>query len=272
MSEESQPHNQKTVLDESMPTDIPADVERGKISGVFSSQNVGKVGTGTTTRKTIQKAFWFAIEMDSNQDGEVFVEVQPLNKNNIPSGPKELVPMSDFLARFNPELEYYQQKVFPRIKELGTTLKRAEEQRDQGALYSAQFEFEAALGIDEENVRGNFGLGLTYMERGETEKANDIFKRVVTLDAAFAPEHKHLFNEFGINLRKSSLLDQAVEYYSRALEMTTDDENLYYNIARAYFERGDKDDCLENLQKALEINPGFEEVKKFMDYLEKDKG
>jgi len=270
--EESQAPDQKITLDEAMPTEIPADVDRGKISGVFSSQAVGKVGTGTTVRKTIQKAYWFAGEIEPNEDGERFVDVQPLNKNNVPSGLRETVPLPDFLMRFSPELEYYQQEVFPRMKELDKTLKRAEEQRDQGALYSAQFEFEAALGLDEENVRGNFGLGLTYMERGETEKANDIFKRVVKLDAAFAPEHKHLFNEFGISLRKSSLHDQAVEYYSRALEMTTTDENLYYNIARAYFERGDRDDCLESLKKALEINPGFVEVKKFMEYLKKDQG
>lgn len=92
---------------------------------------------------------------------------------------------------------------------------------------------------------------------------------MVTLDAAFTEEHKHLFNEFGINLRKSQLLDQAVEYYSRALEITKDDENLYYNIARAYFERGEKDLCRENLQKALELNPTMEVANQFLEYLDK---
>jgi tetratricopeptide (TPR) repeat protein len=93
---------------------------------------------------------------------------------------------------------------------------------------------------------------------------------VVTLDAAFTPEHKHLFNEFGINLRKSKLTDQAVDYYKRALEITHDDENLYYNIARAYFERGDKDDCRENLHKALELAPDMEVAQKFLEYLDKE--
>jgi len=276
--------NDKAAQDEAMPeeageepaveesTKTAAGINRDRISGVFSSQTVAKVGTGTTVRKMIQKAYWFAEEGAQEENGSSIVFVQPLNNNNIPSGPKDEVPLVDFLERYSPELEYYQQEVFPKMKEMDETVKRAEEQRDQGALYSAQFEFQAALDFDEGNVRANFGLGLTYMERGEPEKAGDIFERVVKLDAAFTPEHKHLFNEFGINLRKSKLNDQAVEYYTRALEITTDDENLYYNIARAYYERGDKEDCMENLKKALEIKPDFEEVQKFIAYLEKEKG
>jgi len=274
--------NDKAAQDEAMPeeageepaveesTKTAAGINRDRISGVFSSQTVAKVGTGTTVRKMIQKAYWFAEEGAQEENGSSIVFVQPLNNNNIPSGPKEALPLPDFLERFNPELEYYQAEVYPKMKEMNSTLKRAEQQREQGALYSAQFEYEATLNFDEQNVRANFGLGLTYMERGETEKAGDIFERVVGLDAAFAPEHKHLFNEFGINLRKSKLIDQAVEYYTRALEITENDENLYYNIARAYFEQGDKDECKSNLAKALELNPSFEEANKFMEYLNKE--
>jgi tetratricopeptide (TPR) repeat protein len=251
---------------------IPADVRVEKISGAFSTQAVSQVGTGTTRRKTVQKAYWFAEEGEPGDDGTRLVQVRPLNNNNVPSGPRESVPLPDFLSRFSPELEYYQAEVYPRMRELKETLKRAEEQRDQGALYSAQFEYESALGLDEKNVRANFGLGLTYMARGDADKAGDIFKRVVALDAAFAPEHKHLFNEFGINLRKSGLTDQAVEYYSRALAITEDDENLFYNIARAYFERGDEAECRENLQRALALNPDMDAALRFMEFLDKKTG
>jgi len=271
----------KAVKDDPMPDGptgkLPKGVEIENITGVFSSQTISKVGTGTTQRKTIQKAYWYAEEAEPDEEngiepGQRVVMVQPLNNNNIPAGTKEAVPLEDFLKRFSPELEFYQEEVYPRMKELNTTLQRAESRRDQGALYSAQFEFENALNVDEQNVRANFGLGLTYMARGESEKAGDIFERVVKLDAAFAPEHKHLFNEFGINLRKSKLHDQAVDYYTRALQITTNDENLYYNIARAYFERGDLAECRENLDKALQINPTFEAARQFMDFLKKKEG
>ena len=190
--------------------------EGGKrIKGLFSTQTVEKVGTGTTQRKTISKMYWYCTQED---DG--IVVVQALNKNMVPAGPASEVPVEDFLARYNPEPEMYQKTVYPKMQELTATVSRAEQSRQRGALYSAQFEYENALAVDEEHVRANFGLGLTYVERGETAKAKDILGRIVGLEAAFAPEHKHLFNEFGISLRKNRMVDQALEYYTRALSLT----------------------------------------------------
>ncbi|WP_250645444.1 tetratricopeptide repeat protein [Salidesulfovibrio onnuriiensis] len=236
-----------------------------KIKGVFSTQSVVKVGTGTTQRKTIQKTFWHCEERD---DGNV--EVQPLNVNYIPSGPKREVTREDFLAKFNPEPEFYVSTVFPKMQELNETIVRGEKHRARGAAYSAEFEFKQATAIDEDNVRANFGLGLTYLDRGEQTKANDIFKRLVNLEAAFEEEHKHLFNDFGINLRKNSMYDQALEYYLRAEGLVEDDENLFHNIARVYFEKGDLDSCITYLKKSLELNPHMEESVMFMTYLKKN--
>lgn len=241
--------------------------EGGKrIKGLFSTQTVEKVGTGTTQRKTISKMYWYCTQED---DG--IVVVQALNKNMVPAGPASEVPVEDFLARYNPEPEMYQKTVFPKMQELSATVSRAEESRQRGALYSAQFEYENALALDEEHVRANFGLGLTYMERGETAKAKDILGRIVGLEAAFAPEHKHLFNDFGISLRKSRMVDQAIEYYTKALSLTNVDENLHYNVARAYFDKGDLEQCRTHLDEAKRLNPDHEEVKKFLEFLDAKK-
>jgi len=236
------------------------------IKGLFSTQTVEKVGTGTTQRKTISKMYWYCQQTDA-----AMVDVQPLNKNMVPAGTVTKVPLEDFLAKYNAEPEMYTKTVYPKMQELTQTVQRAEEQRQRGALYSAQFEYESALSVDEENVRANFGLGLTYMERGDSVKAKDMLERIVGLDAAFAPEHKHLFNEFGISLRKSRMIDQAVEYYTRALTMTETDENLHYNVARAYFDKGDTAKCREHLARAKEINPLHEEVDKFLTFLDTKK-
>lgn len=55
--------------------------KKERIKGVFSTQSLIKIGTGTTQRKTVQKSYWFATELD---DGRI--EIQPLNKNYVPSG------------------------------------------------------------------------------------------------------------------------------------------------------------------------------------------
>jgi tetratricopeptide (TPR) repeat protein len=131
-------------------------------------------------------------------------------------------------------------------------------------------EYGNALRVDEENIRANFGLGLTYLERGETGKADNIFQRLIKMEATFEAEHKHLFNDFGINLRKNEMYDQAVEYYAKALELSPNDENLHYNMARACFARSDIEKTVEHLRKALTLNKDLEIAQKFLIYLKKN--
>ena len=239
--------------------------ERGRITGVFSTQSMMKVGTGTTQRRTIQKTYWMVQELDNDR-----IEVQPLNINYVPSGPKKVLSKEEFLTHFSPEPEFYTYTVYPKMQELKKTVARADRHRSKGEYFSAEFEYGNALKVDEENIKANFGLGLTYLDRGDTAKASDIFQRLVKLDAAFETEHKHLFNDFGINLRKNEMFDQAVTYYQRALELSQEDENLHYNMARAYFGTGNYEKAVTHLTKALELNPGLEEAGKFLEFI-KDK-
>ncbi|UZP67350.1 hypothetical protein N1030_17405 [Desulfovibrio mangrovi] len=235
--------------------------EREPIKGIFSTQELKKVGAGTTVRKTVQKAFWSVEEAGGK------IEVQPLNANYVPSGPKRTISLEELIEKFQPEPEFYVQTVFPKMKELNKTIARADRHRQRGEGFSAEFEYNNALKVDEQNVRANFGLGLTYLDRGETEKADNIFERLVKLDAAFDVEHKHLFNEFGINLRKNKMLDQARDYYSRALELSGNDENLHYNVARVCLEKQEYAPCAEHLLKCLAINPSLDAAVKFLLWL-----
>lgn len=236
--------------------------KRERINGVFSSQEVKKVGTGTTTRKTIQKTFWFCTEMDNGT-----LEVQPLNPNYVPSGPKKTITKDEFFASFSPEPEMYVSNVYPKMRELNQTIARADRHRAKGEHFSAEMEYGTALKVDEENVRANFGLGITYLERGESGKADNIFERLVRLEAAFEEEHKHLFNEFGIKLRKNKMLDQSISYYERAMDLAKKDENLMYNLARAYLDAQKYDKALDALLQALELNPKLEPGVKFLEWL-----
>lgn len=232
-----------------------------EIHGVFSSQEVRKVGTGTTTRKSVHKTFWFVEQHGSD------IVCQPLNTNYVPSGPKRTITMDELLTKFAPEPEFYQNSVYPKMQELYTTIKRGDEHLQKGENFSAELEYNTALKVDCDNVRANFGIGLTYLERGDTSKAQNIFDRLVKLDSAFENEHKHLFNEFGIQLRKNKMNAQAIAYYSRALELTKNDENLFMNIARAYLENNDISQCVDNLLKALEIAPQHLPSLKFLAWL-----
>lgn len=245
--------------------EVASPEDREPIKGIFSTQEVKQVDTGTGVRKSVQKTFWFVEEVNGK------IEVQPLNANYIPAGKKRFITIEDVIGRFQPEPEFYVTTVFPKMQELADTVDRADGHRDGGENFTAEFEYGNALQVDEENVRANFGLGLTYLDRGETSKANNIFERLVKLDAAFEKKHKHLFNEFGINLRKNKMTKQALEYYDRALELSGGDDHLFYNIARAHFEKKDYARCVDFLLKAINSNPDFEVVLKFFVWL-LDKG
>lgn len=231
------------------------------VRGVFSTQEVRRVGTGTTTRKTVQKTFWF-IEQHGKE-----IDCQPLNTNYVPSGPKRKITLDELIAKFSPEPEFYLNSVFPKMQEIQRSIDNGDEHRENGESFAAEFEYTRALKVDEENVRANFGIGLTYLERGDNAKAQDIFQRLVKLEAAFEPEHKHLFNEFGINLRKSKMLQESFEYYQRALELSPTDENLYMNMARVLLELKDIGQCIDYLLKALELAPRHEASLKFLAWL-----
>lgn len=238
---------------------------RARIKGVFSCEKIAKVGAGATLRKTTQTMYWFAEE---DEEGRIWI--QPLNPNYVPSGPKQEIPKEQFLEQYAPEPEFYSSKVYPNIRKLNQTIAKAERHRINGESFSAEFEFGNALRVDEENIRANFGLGLTYLERGETNKADNIFQRLIKMESTFDTEHKHLFNEFGINLRKNEMYDQATEYYAKALELSPNDENLHYNMARACFAKADIQKTIEHLRMALSLNKDLEIAKKFLIYLKKN--
>lgn len=238
---------------------------RTRIKGVFSLEKVSKIGAGGTVRRTTQVMYWYAEE---DEQGTVWI--QPLNPNYVPSGPKQEVTKEEFLERYAPEPEFYTSKVYPNLRKLNQTIAKADRHRKNGDNYSAEYEYGNALRVDEENIRANFGLGLTYLDRGETEKADDIFKRLVTMEAAFEAEHKHLFNDFGISLRKNEMYCQAAEYYAKALVLSPNDENLHYNMARACFGMADMEKTLKHLHTALRLNKDLELAQKFLAYLEKN--
>jgi len=235
----------------------------GRIEGVFAVEKTGKIGAGTTARRVTQTANYYCRERDDGQ-----IDVQLLNQNNVPFGPVEQVSKDDLLENYLPMPQLYK-AVVGNLREVQKSVARGEKFRKRGETFTAEFEFNKALNLDEENVRANFGVGLCLLARDETERAQEVFQRIVRIDSAFKEEHKHLFNEYGIELRKKKLLDEAAEYYGRALELTSDDENLWYNLARAKFEREDFAGAADAVTRCLQLNPSHEHGRKMLNYLNK---
>ena len=211
-----------------------------------------KVGFSGTTKESERVLYYYA-----EKTPEKGIVVQALNANSVPSGEKTPVPEGEFLEKYKPEPLIYYNQVKPRMEALVAELEKGEAHLAAGRTDKAENAFAKALEYDAENLRAIFGLGNAYLTAGKMEEAKDIFTKIMSIELAFGPDNKFLFNEFGIRMRKSGLLEMAREYYEKALAVAEADENLLFNLGRVYYELGLFPEAMAAADRALSINPAF---------------
>jgi len=227
-----------------------------KFSGIFSKNSTSTLGTGMTKRKAESTTYWL---VKSKISGEIIAT--PLDSSFLPT--KSGCINVDREALFDnfclePKLSY---------EKISMPLLAGDNFRKIGHYKMAEKSYCSVKSIDEENIRANFGLGIIYFEMNKGDKAEKVFYEIMRIEEAFCPEHKHLFNEFGLELRKKSLFDKAIEYYGKALNLCNWDDNLHFNIARVYYECGDTCKCKEHLETSLQINPDNVFAQKFNKHI-----
>ncbi|GAB6058252.1 tetratricopeptide repeat protein [Desulfonatronum parangueonense] len=243
------------------PSSLP--LPPGAIKGVFSTNCLVPVGFGHTKKNTVQNIQVYAVEQEDDQ-----IAVQSLNDRFMPTGSAKLITKEELLKNYHPEPDVYLSKVIPVMREVEKGVARGERHLQNKETFSAEMEFKNVLRIDEENIRATFGLGQCYLSRGDRERGDIVFRRLVRLKGAFQPCHKHMFNEFGIALRKNDMFVQALKYYARALPFSKDDENLMFNMSRIFHEKGSNTLALKFVNKALKLNPAMPEANQFKLFLE----
>jgi tetratricopeptide (TPR) repeat protein len=234
---------------------------QARILGVYSKTAEVGAGMGATQKKAMQRTYWFVRMLPDDS-----YELRPLNANHVPAGPASILSKKEFMSAYEPEPDFYIKKTLPFMVSLQKKLEKGEEYFKAGDLDAAEKEFCKALNIDDENPKANVALGAVYSEKCDYAKLKSVMRRVMGNDQIFNEEQRRLFNDFGINLRKSKLLGEAVAYYSKALDLSPRDENLHFNIARAYFDGQELDKCRDHLLRALDINPDFKQARQFLEY------
>jgi tetratricopeptide (TPR) repeat protein len=223
-----------------------------------------KVGTGDTAKKAVMENFWMAEPLEDDKKIRMIL----LDSNYESSGYGEVVPLSDLGTRFTPlPADFIPPRIDPKKLKADQITARAERHLAKSEFNSAEFEFTNALKLNEENVRANFGLGKTYLALGETEKAKTMFTKLANIDEMLSAEHKHIFNEFGIELRRIGMYGEAANHYDKALKLSPDDENLWFNKGRCLFEDGKIQDAICALRKSLELNSELADAKQFILYI-----
>lgn len=230
--------------------------EQIKAGAVYLERIKTKVGTGDTAKAAVMENYWLA---EPQADGKIKMEL--LDNQDQPSGYSEMVDLEEMNERFYFVEGWQPRKLDPKKEKADKLTARAERHLEKNEYLSAEFEYNNALKLDEENVRASFGLGKTYVAMGETEKARNIFGKLANIDAVLDASNKHIFNECGMQLRKLGMHGEAIDYYRRALSLAKDDENLWFNFGRALWEGGYKDKAISAVKQASVLNPGMAEAK-----------
>ncbi len=235
-----------------------------KIRGVFSKAQADITTTEDEFPSLCLDVYYYVEEQDDGTIG-----VQPLNNNFVPVGELVFISREELIASYVPEPEVYMSKVYPAIRQVAVCVEQAEGYLRKGNIYSAEYEFRNALRVDEQNIRATFGLGMVFLERGQIEKGDLVFRRLLQLKGTFEKRHKHLFNEFGIRLRKNKMYSQAIRYYSRAYALSKTDDHLLYNMARTLYETGKLKSAETFLRKALNLHADFTHARELLRIIER---
>lgn len=145
----------------------------------------------------------------------------------------------------------------------------------EGKYGKAIAAFKKAVNLNDLYAEAYKGMAEAYKGKGDIEqsqkylqKAAEIFATIDRLDECrelfieilkYDAQTPNPFNTLGVNLRKRGDVNGALRAYRQALELTPMDENIYFNMAKAFYFLGDKERSLERLRQALSLNPGFAE-------------
>ncbi|MBU1611435.1 MAG: hypothetical protein KKC99_06280 [Proteobacteria bacterium] len=234
-----------------------------QILGVYSHSDKYQYQFGERDSRYRGGTYWFVVKLD-----EARYQVQPLNAHHLPSGYTKTITAEELLQYYTPEMDYYKENTVPAMDALNEKLTMGRRFFMMGNLSKAEVEFCKAVLMDEVSIDANVGLGEVYAEQQQYGKLREVMDRLMANDDLFKEEQRHQFNTFGISLRKQGLLDDAVRFYRKALEVNDLDEHLHFNIARAYYEKKERELCAEHLFESIRINPNFLEAAQFLDMVE----
>ncbi len=240
--------------------------EGGKISGYYIEEVKISLGTGATKRKTTGENIFLAEELPSGE-----VKLSLLNLAGKPTKITEVVEKEEFFQRCRPKPDFIPPD---KTEKLDKVKEKADRHASRGNLHlrkkefnSAEFEFQSSLKLDEEHVRANYGMVKLHLEKGEENQAKEILDKLTSIEALFEDENKHVFNEFGIDLRRMKMFDQALDSYRKALEINDKDPILNFNMARALIDKKQWGESLACLERAMELKEDFPEAQKLAQLL-----
>jgi len=121
-----------------------------------------------------------------------------------------------------------------------------------------------AIKLDPTNVGGHFQLGLVYMKLEDYPRAIEAYQKTAELD----PKSPDTFFNLGYLYAIKKDYIKAEEMYGRVVKLAPAYvDEAFFNLGMVQEKQGKRKESIENLEKALSINPNNEMARKLLDKL-----
>ncbi len=133
-------------------------------------------------------------------------------------------------------------------------------------------EYKGELKVDDklvESLRTRFSNAMKSInDPRKRQSAMGSLQMLIDSDEGIQPAHKHVFNDFGITLRKSKLFSLSLRCYTKIITLSPGDENAYFNAARVLYDSGKLSEAEKYLNEALRVQPGFAYALDFLNFIQ----
>jgi len=232
--------------------------------GVYSLRKLSAIGSGNTLVDHKNVTYWYVRQLSDTR-----LEVQPLTHRGVPSGILKSVDVKDFIKSYTPEPFYYTENRVPLVESLARKILDGDDTVSLGSLDDKELNALKAFMVDHVDFPAHSSPDYDLAHRRVMASIKKILGLLMCRCEISRDEHRNRFNNFGVSLRKDGHLNESINFFSKALELEKNDENIYFNMARAYYDKGDFENCTRVLEQALSLNPEFKEAGRFVRYVGK---
>ncbi len=195
---------------------------------------VWKTNTGIYYSQAINNAFTPIGEIEE-LDKDLF-KLRYVFENSILA-----VPISKFIS---PEEEEYKES----------------SDFDQYTKKEADSLYNMRASAKENELRRKFDKALEKAHKNGIMSCKATITALLSTTKEIVVGHKHMFTEFGIELRKLKHLTLAEKAFQRAYDLNKEDPNVLFNLGRLYYEMNRNEIALQYLNAAVKIDEEHEEA------------
>ncbi len=114
--------------------------------------------------------------------------------------------------------------------------------------------------IKEEDMRRKFNKAMDKVQKHGIMASKATLSALLSSQKDIVTGHKHMFTEFGIELRKQGQYGLAEKAFQKAYDLNREDPNVLFNLGRLFYETKRNDMALQYLNAAVRIQENHEEA------------